>query len=155
MAALASAPGSFSLTGVQSDCHSSVQMHIEARDLVDLDTFSLSDPFAVVYMTDSKGMREIGRTETVRESLNPDFATGFDLDYFFEERQTITLRLYDDDGKGKVSDLKRHDFLGEASFGLAEAMHSPSGSLTKVLQKIKKGSVTVFVEVPPLRPPPV
>jgi len=36
---------------------------------------------------------EVGRTEVVRDNCNPDFTAQVIVTYFFEEQQTITLKV--------------------------------------------------------------
>jgi len=38
-----------------------------------------------------------GRTECIYDSLNPQFVTNFDVDYYFEETQTFLVEAYDMD----------------------------------------------------------
>jgi len=63
------------------------------RNLVDRDKFSKSDPVCVVY---SKNMYtneyiEEGRTEQVKNNLNPEWRTKFTVEYHFEERQVCYI----------------------------------------------------------------
>lgn len=61
------------------------------RDLADMDVFSKSDPFIVVY-TCSEGSNtwtEFKRTEVIYDNLNPDFATKLVMNYRFEEQQRL------------------------------------------------------------------
>ena len=61
---------------------------------------------------------ETGRTECVKDTVNPEWATKFLVDYSFEERQPIRLDVYDWDVKrGR---LEEQDFLGrvEATMGM-------------------------------------
>jgi len=60
------------------------------RNLPNLDTFSLTDAFIILYELREQGSRTLkikkGRTECIYDNLNPNFVTSFDLDYFFEEQ---------------------------------------------------------------------
>ena len=40
---------------------------------------------------------ELGRTERINDSHNPDFAKAFEIPYFFEEIQTLKFQIYDSD----------------------------------------------------------
>ena len=53
---------------------------------------------------------QFGRTENMKNSLNPHFATNFDVDYYFEEVQNLRFALYDIDNK--TPSLNDDDFLG-------------------------------------------
>lgn len=39
-------------------------------------------------------MLEVGRTETIQNTLSPDWVTPFKVDYFFEEQQLCQFLLY-------------------------------------------------------------
>lgn len=64
------------------------------------------------------GWVEVGRTETIQNSLDPKFATSFEVSYFFEKRQDVRIELYDRDAKSEA--LDRHDYLGSAEMTLAQ-----------------------------------
>ena len=52
----------------------------------------------------------MGRTENIKNTLNPNFAQSFELDYYFEEVQRVQVCVYDIDNK--TSALSDDDFLG-------------------------------------------
>ncbi|KAL1420745.1 hypothetical protein MTO96_004476 [Rhipicephalus appendiculatus] len=85
-----------------------VEISVSCRQLKDMDFFSKSDPMCVLFMkeSDSDNWREVGRTETVDNCLNPDFVTKFLVDYYFEERQQLLFKLYDIDSPSV--DLQNH-----------------------------------------------
>jgi hypothetical protein len=58
------------------------------------------------------------------DNLDPEFVTPFQMTYFFEEQQTVVVKIYDEDVKGS-RDLSRHDFMGEVSFNLGALIASP------------------------------
>lgn len=97
-----------------------VEISVSCRQLKDMDFFSKSDPMCVLFMreSDSDRWREVGRTETIDNCLNPDFVTKFIVDYYFEERQQLMFKVYDIDSPSV--DLQNHDFLGQASCTLGE-----------------------------------
>jgi Ca2+-dependent lipid-binding protein len=66
-----------------------------------LDTFSKSDPEVHVYLKDSKakGYSFVGKTEMIKNNLNPDFTRNFILDFYFEKEQWLKFEVYDVDGK--------------------------------------------------------
>ena len=53
---------------------------------------------------------QFGRTENIKNTLNPEFATTFEVDYYFEEVQHVKLQVYDLDNKS--ADLSDDDYLG-------------------------------------------
>jgi hypothetical protein len=50
-----------------------IEMNFTCENLVNLDIFSLSDPMLVVYITTGQETVLIGRTEIIRDNLNPRF----------------------------------------------------------------------------------
>jgi|MDSY01.1.fsa_nt_gb hypothetical protein len=111
-----------------SECHTKCEFHVRCRDLRKMDYFSDSDPFCVVYLN---GV-EIGRTEIIRDNHNPEFTKSFLVDYFFEEVQTVQVRVFDEDKKGSTK-LADHDFMGLASFLLGDLMCSQGQTLSRPL----------------------
>jgi len=122
--------GAFEHTGVVSDCHSRVEFHLQATGLRNMDTFSNSDAFCVVYIEG----RELGRTSVQYDTQNPNWHKQFQADYFFEEVQTVRVVVYDEDKKGS-SNLKHHDMQGEATFALADLMTSHGSAISIPLTK--------------------
>uniref|UniRef100_A0A8C5II89 Myotubularin related protein 14 n=1 Tax=Junco hyemalis TaxID=40217 RepID=A0A8C5II89_JUNHY len=72
-----------------------------SRNLLDLDTFSKSDPVVVLFVqvSGSSEWKEFGRTEVIDNTLNPDFVRKFVLDYYFEEKQNLRFDVYNVDSK--------------------------------------------------------
>lgn len=62
---------------------------------------------------------EVGRTECIKNCLNPHFRVQVTVPYHFEQLQQIRLGLWDIDSK-KTEDLKTHDFLGDVRTTVAE-----------------------------------
>lgn len=62
---------------------------------------------------------EAGRTECIKNCLNPHFRVHVTVPYHFEKLQHIRLGLWDIDSK-KTEDLKTHDFLGDVRTTVAE-----------------------------------
>ncbi|KAF7694059.1 copine-8 [Silurus meridionalis] len=126
-----------------------VEITVSCRNLLDMDTFSKSDPICVLYTQGigNKEWREFGRTEIIDNTLNPDFVRKFILDYFFEERQNLRFDLYDVDSKS--TNLSKHDFLGQAYCTLGEIVGSLGSRLEKPLGGIsgkKCGTIIVKAE---------
>lgn len=108
-----------------------VELRLEAEDLPNRDTLSLSDPFAVVSSTHfGGGYVEIGRTETVWDELSPRWAAALPLQYVPGVNATaLRVDVYDlDTADGE--DLDKQDFLGCTFTTLADVVNSPNGSLT-------------------------
>jgi len=107
---------------VDRNISSKVEVFISCRNLLNKDTFSKSDPMALFYLKDGiehKDFTLIDRTEVIDNNLNPDFKKKFIVNYHFERRQEVLIKVYDVDSKnlGRYSD---HDFLGMARATLAD-----------------------------------
>nr|XP_054101892.1 copine-9 isoform X3 [Callithrix jacchus] len=90
-----------------------IEITVSCRNLLDLDTFSKSDPMVVLYTQSraSQEWREFGRTEVIDNTLNPDFVRKFVLDYFFEEKQNLRFDVYNVDSKTNISKPVSKHFL--------------------------------------------
>ncbi|XP_014674843.1 PREDICTED: copine-8-like [Priapulus caudatus] len=119
-----------------------VELSISCRNLVDMDVFSKSDPMVVLYIKEfgSQTFKEVGRTETINDNLNPDFAKKFIVDYFFEESQKLKFEVYDVDSASR--NLREHDFLGSLECTLAQVV--TEAVLRKPLQGPMKNSGAII-----------
>lgn len=118
---------------------SQVEVSVACKNLKDKDTFSKSDPMCVLYVKEfgAERFREFGRTEMIKDTLNPDFVKKFIVEYFFEQSQKLLFEVYDvDSPSGK---LDKHDFLGSIECTLGEIVGS-SGSGIKRNLKGPQGS---------------
>ena len=113
-----------------------VELSISARNLLDLDIFSKSDPMCVVYTRDGsragQNWNEIGRTECIDNNLNPEFATKTQIQYFFEHRQFLKFEVYDIDSDSQQ--LQDHDFIGSAEITLGQIVSAGSNGLVLLLK---------------------
>merc|ERR1712126_10538 len=127
---------------------SKVELTISCSKLADMDVFSKSDPFLVLYQdeTDKIGRWvEIGRTETIDNTLNPTWQKKFVLDFTFERRQKLRFDVYDEDNASK--DLDNHDFIGRMECSLGEIVSSQGRGFTKPLVGEKENqTITVIAE---------
>eukprot|EP00758_Cryptobia_borreli_P013312 Tbor_TRINITY_DN5821_c0_g2::TRINITY_DN5821_c0_g2_i1::g.7379::m.7379 len=116
-----------------------MKLYFKAMGLKDMDTFSKSDPYCVLYDNNTTGGvgHLIGKTETVMNNLNPTFKTSIDVNFFFEVQQHMTLMLYDNDNKGEKGD----DKLGVVKFQLSQIV--TSRNMSKTFNLDTKGNVTI------------
>ena len=92
-----------------------IEMTLSAKNLLNKDIISKSDPFCVVSMKDSwqDKFYQIGKTEIIQDNLNPEWVKKFILNYSFETVQKLRFEIWDADPAGK-------DFLGRLETTLAE-----------------------------------
>ncbi|XP_071059319.1 copine-9-like isoform X3 [Pseudochaenichthys georgianus] len=115
-----------------------IEITVSCRNLLDMDTFSKSDPVVVLYIQGlgTKEWREFGRTEVIDNTLNPDFVRKFVLDFFFEEKQNLRFDVYNVDTRS--SNLSKHkDFLGQMFCTLGEIIGSTGSRLERTLSTVK------------------
>jgi hypothetical protein len=115
-----------------------------------MDVASKSDPMVVVYTKNPAGAwQELGRTETIMDTLDPKFAKGFAVQYFFERTQWFRFDCYDVDANS--ADLRRHDFIGSTGeVRLADVVSGSGSRKTYPLQAPGRrgadGQLTVHAE---------
>ncbi|KAF7711588.1 copine-9-like isoform X1 [Silurus meridionalis] len=127
-----------------------IEVTVSCRSLLDMDTFSKSDPVVVLYIQGigTKEWREYGRTEVIDNTLNPDFVRKFVLDFFFEEKQNLRFDVYNVDTRS--SNISKHkDFLGQTFCTLGEIIGSAGSRLERTLSGIpgkKCGTIILTAE---------
>ncbi|XP_036426929.1 copine-9 [Colossoma macropomum] len=124
-----------------------IEVTVSCRNLLDMDTFSKSDPVVVLYTQGigTKEWREFGRTEVIENTLNPDFVRKFVLDFFFEEKQNLRFDVYNVDTRS--SNISKHkDFLGQTFCTLGEIIGSTGSRMERTLSGIpgKKCGTIIF-----------
>lgn len=112
---------------------SQVEISILAQNLRNKDAFSKSDPVCVLYMKETGQDRffEVGRTEMIKDNLNPQWVKKFDLEYRFEERQMLQFRIYDWDNKSTRAEDQ--DSLGFVEVSLGEIMGTMGSQFGKLI----------------------
>ncbi|NXX79668.1 CPNE9 protein, partial [Urocolius indicus] len=131
--------------GTQSDSH----LARPPRNLLDMDTFSKSDPMVVLFVqgSGSSEWKEFGRTEVIDNTLNPDFVRKFVLDYYFEEKQNLRFDQEPLGSHGAV--LGVQDFLGQAFVALGEVIGTQRGRLERALTGVpgkRCGTILLLAE---------
>jgi hypothetical protein len=126
-----------------------LSLSFSCTDLVNLDHMSLSDPQVWLFAVGSNGVEALhGKTEKVKNSLSPTFATPINVDYRFEEVQTFRICVVDVDHN--AGSLREQDLIGETNVTLAKLVASPGGKFTAELHTTKtravRGKVTVVCE---------
>ena len=125
-----------------------LELSFKCNNLVNMDTFSKSDPFVVFFKKAGNMWQKLGQTETIYDNLNPEFVQKVRVDFHFEQNDRYKVEVYDsDDDKSK--NLSNHDFIGAYEFTLHEVVTSRDQSLTKPLtnpNRSKPGDITITGE---------
>jgi len=127
---------------------STIELTIKCQGLADKDLTSKSDPVCVMFQqsttsTQNSGNRqqgdnwfEVGRTEVIRDTLDPEWTRKFVLNYNFEQRQMVKFEVYDWDAESPKLDI--HDFLGQCEISLGQIVNA--GRFVSVLKGGSKSS---------------
>jgi hypothetical protein len=122
---------------------SQVELSVRCEKLCDMDVMSKSDPICVMFMR-PRGARqpntwvEVGRTEMIRDTLDPEFQKKFVVDYSFEERQVVKFEIYDWDNES--NHLSAQDFLGRCEATLGTIVSSRGSLFASVLKDLPNNS---------------
>ncbi|XP_036362931.1 copine-8-like isoform X1 [Octopus sinensis] len=118
-----------------------VEISVSCRNLRDRDLFSKSDPVCILYTKNFKSetFYEFGRTETIKDTLNPDFIKKFVMSYYFEECQHLKFELYDVDSAN--GSLDQQDFLGYLECTLGEIVGCGSKLEKKLLRDAERSKL--------------
>jgi len=151
----AGGPGMMSSMAGSEMPTSTVEVSIRCSDLIDRDIMSKSDPLCAVFQKignnkNAKWM-EIGRTEVISDSLNPQWAKKFVLSYNFEVRQMLKFEVYDSDSSS--NSLNQHDFLGRCEVSLGQVISSQGRQYVSALKDVQnvpgsasKGKIYITAE---------
>ncbi|XP_031628974.1 copine-8-like [Contarinia nasturtii] len=84
-----------------------IEMTLSGRNLKNTDILSKSDPYCLISMKESwqDNFHQIAKTETIQDTLNPEWVKKVILNYNFESIQKIRFEIRDEDYNGS-------DFLG-------------------------------------------
>ena len=74
---------------------STVELSVKCSDLANKDLMSYSDPVCIMFIQKQGQWFELGRTEKIKDTLNPAWEKRFVVDYSFEERQIVKFEVYD------------------------------------------------------------
>lgn len=126
-----------------------IQLFISCRKLMDVETFSKSDPFVEVhYRTRETESVKLGQTEVIWDNLNPDYVKSFILDYYFEEQQYLEFKVFDAnmEQNQEVKGLA----IGQAECTVGEIIGSKGQQVVKTLtlpdKKKSTGNIILRIE---------
>ncbi|KAI3660878.1 hypothetical protein MP638_006635 [Amoeboaphelidium occidentale] len=140
---------------------SQIELRLSCSDLPNLDWFSKTDCRIFVYLVktykeltrsiskeDLRSIQQnsvlLGKTEEIRDNLNPVFSTPILVDYHFEQEQLLRFILVDIDNASET--LSDHDYIGAASTSLADILVAPGQKITLPI----KNKTTQWKENPTL-----
>ena len=106
---------------------SRLKLRFECEKLPNMDYFSLTDAFLVVFELQKNGnWNEVGRTEIVEDCLDPKFIKTVSIIYYFEQDQRFKVVAYDADEFGNPHlSLDDSNYIGEAEFEIQRLVCKP------------------------------
>lgn len=116
-------------------------LHVGARDLADLDTFSKSDPFCVVYTRDTSygEWHELGRTETIMDCLSPAWVRSFELACATSaDRETQIRAVVYHNCNLRSNKLNDHSLIGECELRWVDILEGEHGFVEMQLTSTKR-----------------
>lgn len=138
---------------------SKIELSVSCIDLENKHNMSKSDPVCVLYERHKKltwtgvGLKwtewtEVGRTEVIKNSLNPNWQAKFVLSSICLRRvmffRILKFEIYDSDKNSPH--LKSHDTLGHIEVSLDTIISSSGQQYTSVLRNSKGGKITIMAE---------
>lgn len=122
-----------------------LELHLSCANLKNMDTFSLTDSVAVIYLKDKKYVRyermgdrdgdfkKVGQTELVTDSLNPVYVNSILIDYQFEETQEVQIAVYDLDDFDSPN--VEQELIGSANLFLHDVVRAQGNPVTLPLKR--------------------
>ena len=96
-----------------------VEFFVSCRSLKNMDVMSKSDPQVILsFKHQNNKWVEQGRTEVVKDNLNPNFFKTFRVEFIFEVQQTIKFEVIDVDSSSSF------DFIGEVETNVGKIVGS-------------------------------
>ena len=103
------------------DDQETVELFFSCRSLANKDIIGKSDP--ILYLkkhVHGNSYADVGRTEVIKNDLNPDFSKSFRIEFIFETKQKFKVELIDVDNFNTLEG----DYIGSAEFELADIVGS-------------------------------
>ncbi len=126
-----------------------LEIHFACQSLPNLDFGSKTDPFVILYIKEATGdgkWVEVGRTEQIRDSLNPVFVRQITIKYQFEVRQFLKVEVWDCDDP-TTKNLNNQELVGICELSVAELVRTKSKTLPLTNPRVKKnGTVTLTAD---------
>lgn len=127
-----------------------IGLFISARELPNLQTFSVTDAFAVIFIKDPRtgAFSRVGETDVVKNTLDPNWVNMITMEYIFEAVQEVKIQIYHYHEGKPLDNLAKHTFIGEAKFTLSSLMRSTNQTSTHLLceadqDKFARGKLVV------------
>lgn len=100
-----------------------LELYFSCRNLKNMDSLSKSDPQLILYEMKNNRWEQIGKTEVIKDNLNPNFTTSFPIDFYFERKQPLRVEVRDIDSSTSF------DLIGNAYFELGQIVGSHNNVL--------------------------
>ena len=120
-----------------------IEMHISCEKLINKSDSGKSNPYAVLFERDKETFKwtNISQTEVIEGNLNPKFVKSLVSKYFFEESQSMLIRIYDDDDEKETNVC-----IGMVEFMLHELVRAEDHTLKLTLKDGSKNAGTIIIQ---------
>ncbi|CAD8195274.1 unnamed protein product [Paramecium pentaurelia] len=111
-----------------------VELFLAARQLLNLEFFSKSDPYLEIYYSLS-GQQEtfLGRTETAECNLDPNWEKTFNIEYSQDMIQMLKFQIFDQDRMGR-------EFMGEAQTTIKDILQQKNSLISLQIKRFDKAA---------------
>jgi hypothetical protein len=113
---------------IDDDINMKLELSFFCENLPNMDTTSLTDSACVVYMLHGEKWDRVGETEVITDNLNPKFVKSVVINYCFEEKQLIKVKVFDVDDFREGVDVAQNP-IGEVQFYAHEILKTKSAKL--------------------------
>ena len=120
-----------------------VSLSFSATNLPNLDQKSKTDAYVVLWELRGNQKVKLGMTEPIMDSLNPEFVSTINVNYFFESQQSIKLELYDADDATNLNNLIAQQMIGSYGFTLASLVSKRDQAISTALDSGIQGKEKV------------
>ncbi|KAM3138198.1 hypothetical protein pb186bvf_009661 [Paramecium bursaria] len=117
-----------------------VELFISCRDLLDLHTKKVSDPYVVMLVYFPPSWQEYGRTQKIDNNIDPNFTKSITIQYNFQIQQHLRFQVYD------YIDEKRSNLVGKVETTLSEIVGEKDQQKTLTLYddtNLKGGAILI------------
>lgn len=118
-----------------------LELHVSCRDLRSSHLLDSPNCLVVLYcqVLETSSYHELGRSEVIKHSSNPDFVSAFNVDYAFETCQKLTFEIYNVERRNV--NLDKQEVLGTMECNVGEIVSAPAAKLLRPLLIKSKGHV--------------
>jgi hypothetical protein len=113
---------------IDDETYMKIELSFGCQDLPNMDKISLTDSACVVFLDENGTWKRIGNTEVITDNLNPKFVKTVVINYCFEKKQNLMIKVYDVDNFDPHVDVAQNE-IGCVKFWIHEILKSHDQTL--------------------------